>query len=80
MRGLMRWLLLWIGCSAWAQNDAMRAALDKQRAAADLQRQAVRKQAELAGPRPLQKTLTVQPAESTPPAPPQSPTPKPTGN
>ena len=41
----------------------MQAALDKQRAAAQIQREAVRKQAELAGPRPLKRTLVAAPAE-----------------
>jgi soluble lytic murein transglycosylase-like protein len=60
----MRWLLVWIGCSAWAQNDEMQAALDKQRAAAQIQRQAVRKQAELAGPKPLRRTLIPAPVQT----------------
>jgi hypothetical protein len=79
----MRYLLVWIAWSAWGQNDAMRAALDKQRAAAEIQREAVRKQADLAGPRPLQRRLTPPEPDgkdSTQPAPPQTPTPKPTGN
>lgn len=60
----MRWLLILVGWSAWAQNDAMQAALDKQRAAAQIQREAVRRQAELAGPRPLRRTLRPAPVES----------------
>ena len=79
----MRYLLVCLAWSAWAQSDAMQAALDKQRAAAAIQREAVRKQAELAGPRPLRRTLiAAEPAqnEATPPAPPQTPTPKPTEN
>jgi soluble lytic murein transglycosylase-like protein len=56
----MRYVLVWIAWSASAQNDAMQAALDKQRAAAQIQREAVRKQAELSGPRRL---ITVAPTE-----------------
>lgn len=61
----MRRLLVWIAWNAWAQNnEAMRAALEKQRAAAATQQEAVRKQAELAGPGPLQHFL--KPAEVEP--------------
>lgn len=79
----MRYLLVCIAWSAWAQSEAMQAALDKQRAAAAIQREAVRKQAELAGPRNLRRMLMLSeptPNEPTPPVPPQTPTPKPTGN
>ena len=81
----MRYLLVWIAWSAWAQSDAMQASLEKQRAASAIQREAVRKQAELCGLKPLQRMLTAPqtepaPEPPTPPAPPQTPTPKPTGN
>ena len=62
----MRWLLVCVAWSAWAQNnEALRAAREKQRAAADVQLEAVRKQAELNGPGPLQHTLA--PVWSPPP-------------
>ncbi|MBZ5578600.1 MAG: lytic transglycosylase domain-containing protein [Acidobacteriia bacterium] len=67
----MRWLLLWFAWSGLVQNneaqnnEAMRAALEQQRAAAATQREAVRKQAELAGPGPLQHTLAPAPAGPT---------------
>ena len=68
----MRWLLVSAVCSAWAQvsgwaqnNESFRAAVEHQRAAAQVQREAVRKQAELAGPGPLRHTVT--PPTSTPP-------------
>jgi len=60
----MRWLLMWVGWSAWAQNDAMQAALDNQRAAAQIQREGVRRQAELSGPRPLRRTMVPVPIET----------------
>jgi len=67
----MRWLLVCLACSAWPQNnvpapnsqasarEAMKASLDKQRASIAAQRDAVRKQAELAGPAPLERTLAM---------------------
>lgn len=55
---MMRWLVVWTVWSAWAQNNqAMRAALEKQRAAAQIQRESTRQQAELAGPGPLEHRL-----------------------
>ena len=67
----MRWLLVWIAWNGWAQtnawaqnNEALRAAREQQRAAAAIQREAARKQAELAGPGPLQHALA--PAWSEP--------------
>ena len=52
----MRWFLILIASSALAQNarEAMQAAMEKQRASVAAQREAVKKQAELAGPGPLQ--------------------------
>jgi soluble lytic murein transglycosylase-like protein len=63
---VMRWLLVWAVCSAWAQNNpATKAALEKQRAGVVVQREAARKQAELNGPSPLQRTLA--PSAAAPP-------------
>jgi soluble lytic murein transglycosylase-like protein len=68
----MRGLLVTAACSAWAQlngwaqsNEALQSALEQQRASAQVQREAVRKQAELAGPGPLRHTLP--PAAWAPP-------------
>lgn len=63
----MRWVLFWVTWSAWAQNDEnLRKALEQQRATAAVQREAARKQAELAGPGPLQHTLAPVPFTAPP--------------
>ena len=52
----MRWFLVLVAWSALAQNarEAMQASIEKQKASVATQREAVKKQAELAGPGPLQ--------------------------
>ena len=52
----MRWFLVLVASSALAQNarEAMQASIEKQKASVAVQCEAVKKQAELAGPGPLQ--------------------------
>jgi soluble lytic murein transglycosylase-like protein len=51
----MRWFLVLVASSALAQNsrEALQASIEKQKASVAVQREAVKKQAELAGPAPL---------------------------
>jgi len=67
----MRWLLVCLAWNAWAQTsapapnnqtssrEAMKASLEKQRASVAVQREAAKKQAELAGPYPLERTIVL---------------------
>ena len=69
----MRWFLVLVASSALAQNarEAMQASIEKQKASVATQREAVKKQAELAGPGPLQ----MPPIEESEPEPPCDPIP-----
>jgi soluble lytic murein transglycosylase-like protein len=71
----VRWLLIVAASNALAQNarEAMQASIEKQRASVAIQREAVKKQAELAGPGPLQ----MPPIEDVKAEPPCDPIPAP---
>ncbi|HUI78645.1 MAG TPA: lytic transglycosylase domain-containing protein [Bryobacteraceae bacterium] len=69
----MRWFLVLLASSALAQSprEAMQASIEKQKASVAAQREAAKKQAELAGPGPLQ----MPPIEEAEPEPPCDPAP-----